>query len=100
MAPAALAPERDAIASYTLGLPSDPATLNDPEFIHSASEHIRGIAAGPEGDGPDAYRFIVSMGRNKGGLTVFRREGGGKMVPVISNVLEKEISLPVGAVWF
>jgi hypothetical protein len=99
MAPPTLAPQGDSIASYRLPDPAKPTTLQDPDFVYSASQHVRGIVAGPVGEGEDAYRYVVTMGRNKGGLTVFKREAGGRLVPIISNVLEKEIALPVGAVW-
>jgi hypothetical protein len=97
-APATLAPEGDTVALYSLPTLQDPSKLSDPSFILSNSEHIRGLLVGPA-SGEAAQRYVITMGRNRGGLTVWERKVGGELVPVISNGYEKEIALPVGGVF-
>ncbi|GAA5891628.1 hypothetical protein JCM8208_007349 [Rhodotorula glutinis] len=95
-APLALAPDGDTIVSFSIP-PNAPALLGEPTFLHGAGRHLRGMAAGPP-DGDERERFVLVMGRDEGGMSVYERRVDGTLCRVLGNVLS-EVEKPVAAVW-
>ncbi|GAA5933827.1 hypothetical protein JCM3775_000296 [Rhodotorula graminis] len=95
-APQSLAPDGDTVVSFSVA-PDAPAQLGEGAFIHGAGRHLRGMAAGPPA-GDERERWVLVMGRDEGGMSVYEREADGTMTRVLANVLG-EVEKPVAAVW-
>lgn len=95
-APVALAPDGDTLVSFSLA-PDAPAQLGEGTFVHGARRHLRGMAAGPPG-GDERERWVLVMGRDEGGMSVYERRVDGTLSRVLANVL-CEVEKPVAAVW-
>lgn len=95
-APVAAAPEGDTLVSFSI--PADePAQLGEGTFVHGAGRHLRGMAAGPP-EGGDKERWVLVMGRDEGGMSVYERTEDGQLRKVLANVLQ-EVEKPVVALW-
>ncbi len=93
-APADLSPQGDSIAVYWLVQPeAESPKLSEPDFLYTGSRHVRGMAVSTD------QRFVITMGRDEGGLTVLERAGDGQLRVVVANALAGQVDKPVGAIW-
>jgi hypothetical protein len=96
-APPELSPEGDTFLQYSVH-PTEPTKLVDPIFHSGAGLHIRGLSAGPTA-GAEKECFVLALGRDYGGLSMYERKKDGSLQLIVKNALGQEIEKPVVAVW-